>query len=155
MIDAVVNFFHLLATAIWLGGSLSFFLILRPSLRSINTPQSGKLMSAVSRRFAVASLVSLLVLAVTGYIKTPERMMFDFSYGLGVSLAVKHALVILALIGSLSIGLYALADRRTNAHEPDETPPRTSPDIQKRIGILITVNTVLGLLILAFAAQLW
>lgn len=155
MIDAIVNFFHLLATAIWLGGSLFYVLILRPSLRSIDAPHSGILMAAVSGRFAVASLVSILVLAVTGYIKTPERMMFDFSYGLGITLAVKHALAILALIGGLSIGLYALASRRTNSHRPDEAPPGTSPGIQKRMNILVKVNTVLGLLILVLAAQLW
>ena len=103
----------------------------------------------------LAVVFSLLVLAVTGYIKTPERMMFDFSYGLGITLAVKHALVILVLIGSLSIGLYALASRRTNSHGPDEAPPGTSPGIQKRMNILVKVNTVLGLLILVLAAQLW
>ncbi len=45
MTDAIVNFLHLLATAIWLGGAIFIKLVLNPSLLEIDPQQRGRLMA--------------------------------------------------------------------------------------------------------------
>ncbi len=155
MTETIVNFFHLLAAAVWIGGMLFIFLVLQPSLRALDAQQTGRLMSVVVRRFAVASWVSILLLAITGYIKTPERMMFDFSYGLGAVLAIKHALVILAIVVGLILAARVLPALARNTPKPGEAPSGAFLRTQKQLGILGRLNAVLGLLILVCASQLW
>ncbi len=155
MTETIVNFVHLLATAVWIGGMLFVFFVLQPALRAFDPQQTGRLMSVVARRFAVASWVSIVLLAITGYIKTPERMMFDFSYGLGLILAVKHVLVILAIAVGLAMAMLVFPALARHAPKPGEPPSTEFLRSQTRLGILTRVNAVLGLLILACASQLW
>jgi putative copper resistance protein D len=155
MVDSIVNFLHLLATTVWIGGMLFIQMILRPALRQTEPQQSGRLLGIISRKFSLAGWASLIVLAMTGYIKTPERMMFDFSYGLGCILAVKHTLVILVIIVGMAIAFLVLPRLRKNTPKPGETPSSDFVRCQKQLNLLAAVNLVLGLLILACAAQLW
>ena len=155
MAESIINFFHLLATAIWIGGAAFMCLILQPSLRVIDPQQSGKLYAIVARRFSITVWTCLLVLLVTGYIKTPERMLFDFSYGLGLILAVKHVLIMMVIIVGLGIALHVVPNMRKNAPKPGEAPSVDFVRTQKTFCTLATVNLVLGLLVLACASQLW
>jgi uncharacterized membrane protein len=155
MAESIINFFHLLATAIWIGGAVFILLVLQPSLRLIDPLQSGKLYGIVARRFSITAWTCLLVLLITGYIKTPERMLFDFSYGLGFILAVKHVLIIMAIFVGLGIALHVLPNMRKNAPKPGEAPSGDFVRFQRRLGTLATVNLVLGLLVLMCASQLW
>jgi uncharacterized membrane protein len=155
MVDSIINFLHLLATAVWIGGALFFQSILRPALRRIDAQEGGRLLGVVSRQFSLIAWACIIVLAITGYIKTPERMMFDFSYGLGFILALKHVLIILVILVGLALAFIILPRMRKNAPKPGETPSIDFLQSQKKFNLLANVNLVLGLLILACAAQLW
>jgi putative copper resistance protein D len=155
MLDTVVNFFHLLATAIWIGGAVFMHLVLQPSLKLIDPQQGGKLYGVVAKRFSITGWISLGVLVITGYIKTPERMLYDFSYSLGQFLAVKHTIVILIIIVGLAIAFNVLPNLRKHSPKPGEAPSAEFLRYQKRLGTLAKVNLVLGLLVLALASMLW
>lgn len=155
MTDNIVNFFHLLATAVWIGGMIFIPLVLQPSLRLINPQESGRLFGIVAKRFSITAWVCVLVLLVTGYVKTPERMFFDFSYSPAVFLAVKHTLILLMILVGLTIALHIVPTMRKNAPEPGVTPSTTFLRHQKHLGTLAAVNLVLGVLVLACASLLW
>ena len=155
MIDSVVNFFHLLATVIWIGGMMFIQLVLQPSLGLVEPKEGGKLYGIVARRFSVTAWICVLVLLVTGYIKTPERMFFDFSYSPAIFLAVKHILVLLMIIVGLVIALHVVPTMRKNAPGPGEAPSTVFLRCQKRLGALAWTNVILGVLVLACASMLW
>jgi uncharacterized membrane protein len=155
MVDVVVNFFHLLATAIWIGGAVFIYLILQPALKSVDPLQGGKLYGIVAKRFSRTGWTCLFVLLITGYLKTPERMPFDFSYSLGQFLAIKHTLIILVITVGLVVALHVVPNLLKNSPKPGEAPSSEFLHYQKRLGTLATVNLVLGLLVLACASMLW
>lgn len=155
MVDSIVNFFHLLATAIWIGGAVFIQLVLQPSLKLIDPQQGSTLYGIVAKRFSIAGWACIAVLLVTGYIKTPERMLFDFSYSLALILAIKHTVIILVIIVGLVIALNVVPNLRKNAPKPGEAPSATFLRYRKRLGTLASANLVLGLLVLACASLLW
>lgn len=155
MIEAIVNFFHLLATAIWIGGAVFIQLILQPSLKLIDPQQSGKLFGVAVKRFSITSWICLGVLAVTGYIKTPERMLYDFSYSLGMFLAVKHTTIILVILVGLVMAFHVVPKLRKFTPKPGEAPSADFLRYQKRFGALAKVTIVLGLFVLLNASMLW
>jgi uncharacterized membrane protein len=155
MVEAIVNFTHLLATAIWIGGAVFIQMILQPSLKLIDPQQSGKLFGVVAKRFSITSWICIGVLVVTGYIKTPERMLYDFSYSLGMFLAVKHTTIILVILVGLVIAFGVVPKLRKFSPKPGEPPSAEFLRYQKRLGTLAKVNLVLGLFVLLNASMLW
>ncbi len=64
---SVMNWLHLIATVVWIGGIGTNLLVLMPSMReSLEPPMIGKLMGAVMRRFRRLVYASIFVLGVTG-----------------------------------------------------------------------------------------
>jgi uncharacterized membrane protein len=155
MVEAIVNFTHLLATAIWIGGAVFIQMILQPSLKLIDPQQSGKLFGVVAKRFSITSWICIGVLVVTGYIKTPERMLYDFSYSLGMFLAVKHTTIILVILVGLVMAFGVVPKLRKFSPKPGEPPSAEFLRYQKRLGTLAKVNLVLGLFVLLNASMLW
>ena len=64
---SVMNWLHMIATVVWIGGIGTNLLVLMPSMReSLEPPMMGKLMGAVMKRFRRLVYVSIFVLSVTG-----------------------------------------------------------------------------------------
>jgi uncharacterized membrane protein len=82
-------------------------------------------------------------------------MFFDFSYSFALSLAIKHTLVLLAIIVALVIALHVFPGMRKSAPEAGEPPSADFLRCQKRLRQLAAANMVLGLLVLACASLLW
>jgi hypothetical protein len=99
--------------------------------------------------------VCILLLIVTGYMKTPAPMFFDFTAGTGIALAVKHILVLVIVAVGLAIGLVAIPRMRKNAPLPGKTPSVGFLGAQKLVRNLAMVNTLLGLGVLICASLLW
>ncbi len=144
MLDIFVNFLHLLATAVWIGGMVFLSLVLQPPVR----------LTAV-KRFSVISWICLLVLLVTGYIKTPERMFFDFSYSPAIFLAVKHILILLMILVGLAITVHVVPALQKNTPGPGEAPSAVFLRSQKRLSTLSLANLAFSVLVLACASMLW
>lgn len=155
MLDSFVNFLHLMATALWIGGAAYSHFILIPSLKEIDPQQSGKLQGIVAKRFSILAWGSILTLIVTGILKTPSDMMLDASSDMGQILFVKHLLIAVILVVGVTIGAYVVPNMRKHAPAPGEAP---SPDFlafRNRLGRFATINLVLGVLVVFCASMLW
>jgi uncharacterized membrane protein len=155
MVDGIVNFLHLLATIIWLGGTISIHFLLTPALAALEPQQAGKATGVVFKRFPLIAWACILTLLVTGTLKTPHDLFFDPSSTMGLILMVKH----LFIAGVITVGLliaFAVVPRlRAAAPKPGDPPSAEFFRQQKRLRFLTTMNMTLGILIVACASQLW
>lgn len=150
-----VNIIHILSTAVWIGGAFFVHFILQPAMKEIDPQQSGKLMGIVSKRFSLTAWISILLLVLTGLIKTPTGMLFNTDSDFGVYLLIKHLLIVLVIAVGLVIAFYIVPQLRKNTPKPGEIPSSEFLTSQKRLGILAKINLVLGILIIVFASMLW
>lgn len=154
MLYLIRDFLHLLATVTWIGGMIYINLALMPGLTAIDPPQRGKLMGAVGKRFAILSWSSVLILLITGYLKTPEGMLFETLTSYGMTLTVKHFTIMGMMVVGIYISLVIVPQMGTLAPKPGEPP---SPDFikaQKRLPMLSVTNMILGIVVLFCAALL-
>jgi uncharacterized membrane protein len=155
MAETIVNVIHLLATSVWIGGMYFIHFVLQPSMKAIDPHQAGMLMGGIAKRFSISAWVSILALIVTGLLKTPDGMLFETSTDTGVTLTVKHVLVIAAVVVGLIIAFGVGPAMRKNVPKPGAPPPEAFVRAQARLRVLSTTNLLLGLVIVVCAAQLW
>lgn len=155
MTDNIINFFHLLATAVWIGGAVYAHVILIPALKHIDPQQSGKLQSIVAKRFSITAWSCILVLLITGLLKTPSHLLFDTSTALGSVLFAKHVVIACVIIIGLVIAFVVVPKMMRNAPKPGDRPAPDFITAQGRLKLLATVNTILGVGILLLASFLW
>ena len=155
MAENMINFFHLLATAVWIGGATFIHFILEPSSKLIDPQQASTLYGIIAKRFSITAWSCLVILLITGYLKTPDGMLFDTSSEIDQTLTIKHILIIGVLIIGLFITLAVVPRMRRASPKPGETPSEEFFRLQKRLSRLATTNLVLGLLILITASALW
>lgn len=155
MFDYAVNFLHLLATSIWIGGAIYIHLILLPSLRRIDPQQSGKLQGIVAKKFSLVAWTCIIVLLITGYLKTPDGMLFDTSSEFGMILMIKHVFIAGVIVVGLIIALYVVPNMSKAAPKPGEQPSPEFFKHRKRLQFLAMVNLIFGVLILVYASMLW
>lgn len=120
MTDTIINFLHLLATAVWIGGAAYTHFILMPSLKAIDPQQGGKLLGVIAKRFSITAWSAILVLIITGLLKTPGDMLFDTSSDMGLTLTFKHLLVLAVVIVGLVIALVVVPKMRQSTPKPGE-----------------------------------
>jgi uncharacterized membrane protein len=155
MWNTIINIVHILSTAVWIGGAFFIHFVMQPSLKQIDPQQSGKLMGIISKRFSITAWICILLLIITGYLKTPHAMLFNFTTDFGVYLAIKHLLIIIVVVSGLAIGLYVVPNLRKNAPKAGDTPSAEFVKYQKNLSNLATFNLILGILIVVFASLLW
>jgi uncharacterized membrane protein len=154
MVDNLVNFVHLLAAVIWVGGAIYILFILQPALRFIEPQESGKLQGIITKRFSLTAWICIVILLTTGYLKTPKSMLFDASSDVGRMLIMKHILIVISIIVGLVIALHVVPTLQKNAPKPGDAPSADFMNSQKKLSILGWINLILGLLILLSASML-
>lgn len=155
MLSTVINIIHILSTAVWIGGAFFIHFMLQPSMKHIDPQQSGKLMGIISKRFSITAWICIILLIITGYMKTPQAMLFNFTTDMGLYLSIKHLMIILVVITGLVIGLYVVPNLRKNSPKAGEAPASEFAKYQKYLSNLATLNLILGVLIVVFASLLW
>jgi len=155
MIEEIINFFHLLGTVVWIGGMFYMDLILIPSLSKIDPGESGKLMGIIAKKFTITAWSAMLVLIITGILKTPSDMYFDISDNYGIYLFIKHVLFIGAIIVGLVITLVFVPKLKANTPNPGEKPSEEFISYTRKIEHLSKTNLILGIFILISASFLW
>lgn len=155
MTDTIVNVLHLLATAMWIGGALAIHFVFQPALAQIDPPQAAKAMGFLSKRFSIIAWSCIIVLVVTGLMKTPDGMLTDTSSEAGVTLFIKHIFVVLVIVIGLIIAFVVVPRLRKAAPAPGEKPSDEFLAAQRRLEMLSKVNTLFGLVILISASLLW
>ena len=155
MADGIINFFHLLATVVWIGGMFYMDLILMPSIAKIDPGESGRLMGIIAKKFTITAWSAIIVAIITGILKTPSDMYFDTSDEYGIYLFIKHVAFIGAIIVGLVITLVFVPKLKANSPNPGEKPSQEFISCSRKIEHLSKTNLVLGILILICASLLW
>lgn len=155
MTDQIINFFHLLATTIWIGGIMYLHFVLFPALKHIDPQQSGKLQGLIAKRFSIIAWSCIVVLLITGYLKTPDGFLFDSSSDMGVTLMVKHIFIIGMIAAGLTITLYIVPNMQKAAPTPGSAPQPAFFKQQKNLKTFAMINLILGILVIACASMLW
>lgn len=145
---ALNNFFHLLATVTWIGGMIFMNFILYPAQSVISPPERGKLMGSLAKRFSIAAWISVIVLIITGLVKTPEGFLLNTSTTFGVWLTVKHIAIILMIIFGLYISLGLAPKLGKLAPKPGEQPRQEFLKTQALLGKFSITNMILGIIVL-------
>ncbi|MCH7966201.1 MAG: CopD family protein [Thaumarchaeota archaeon] len=156
--QAILTWIHLVAAAIWVGGSLFIGIVFSPLLKTMSNSLEERIqiMIRVGRRFNKIAVPSLIILMVTGLysshvlLSKPE-LLIATSYG--IFLIVKILLVI-ALVITYAVHVRVI---RKDIEEKILSKQMSELQIQKlrkKIIILGEITVVLSLAILFFASLL-
>jgi uncharacterized membrane protein len=130
-------------------------IVFLPSLKLIDPAIGGKLQGIIAKKFSMIAWSSILVLLVTGYLKTPEGMLADTSTEMGFILTVKHIMVVVVVIVGLTIGLYVVPNLKKTSPTDGERPSAEFVRYERMLHRLATTNLILGIGILICASMLW
>jgi len=156
--QAIITWIHLVAAAIWVGGSLFIGIVFSPLLKTMTSSveERMQIMIRVGKRFNKFAVPSLIILMATGLytsnalIGNPD-LLVSTSYG--KFLIIKIILVI-ALIVTYVVHVRVI---RKDVEEKIMSNKMPEPEIQKlrkKIIILGEITVVLSVAILFFASLL-
>lgn len=148
MSSTIIQFLHLLATVVWIGGMIFLEAVFYPSLRAIDPQQAGKAMSVAAKRFSIIAWSCILILIITGLLKTPSGWLLDTSSAIGARLFAKHLLIIVSVIIGLVITIGVAPKLISGSPKPGEPPSPEFLKNQQRVKMLSGTNMVIGVLIL-------
>jgi len=156
--QAIITWIHLIAAAIWVGGSLFIGIVFSPLLKTMtnSVEERMQIMIRVGRRFNKVAVPSLIILMVTGLysshvLLSKPDLLVATSYG--TFLIIKIILVIILII------IYAIHVRVIRKDVEEKIMSNQMPEIEiqklrKKIIILGEITVVLSIAILFFAALL-
>jgi len=156
--QAVITWIHLVAAAIWVGGSLFIGIVFSPLLKTMtdSIQERMKIMIRVGRRFNKVAVPSLIYLMITGLysshmlLSKPE---FLFASSYGTFLIIKIILVI-ALIITYIVHVRVIRKDIEDKIMSNQMPEKQIQKLRKKIIILGEITVVLSVAILFFAALL-
>ena len=156
--QAIITWIHLVAAAIWVGGSLFIGIVFSPLLKTISTSMEERIqiMIKVGKRFNKVAVPSLIILMVTGLYNSHQLLskpdlLLATSYG--TFLTVKIILVI-ALIITYAIHVRVIRKDIEDQIMSKQMPLEQIQRLRKKIIILGEITVVLSVAILFFAALL-
>ena len=154
---AIIDWLHLMAMTVWIGGIVFYVLVLMPSLQTLEPSQAGKMIGAIAKRYAPITYVAIVVLIVTGILIARARGVLGIKLGstYGVVLFVKHLLTVLMIVNGFVVSAVVGPKLKPPAPKPGEqptgAPPTPSPQVvklRKIAGLLGYLQLVLGVLVL-------
>jgi putative copper export protein len=156
--QAIISWIHLVAAAIWVGGSIFIGIVFSPILKTISTTVEERIqiMIKVGKRFNKIAVPSLIILMITGLynshllLSKPDLLMAT-SYG--TFLTIKIILVI-ALIVTYAIHVRVIRKDVEDQIMSKQMPIQEIQNLRKKIIILGEITVVLSIAILFFAALL-
>ena len=156
--QAIISWIHLVAAAIWVGGSIFIGIVFSPILKTISTTVEERIqiMIKVGKRFNKIAVPSLIILMITGLynshllLSKPDLLMAT-SYG--IFLTIKIILVI-ALIVTYTIHVRVIRKDVEDQIMSKQMPIQEIQNLRKKIIILGEITVVLSIAILFFAALL-
>ena len=156
--QAIITWIHLIAAAIWVGGSLFIGIIFSQLLKTMtdSVEERMQIMIRVGRRFNKVAVPSLIILIVTGLysshiLLSKPDLLVATSYG--TFLIIKIILVIVLII------IYAIHVRVIRKDVEEKIMSNQMPEIEiqklrKKIIILGEITVVISIAILFFSALL-
>ena len=156
--QAILTWIHLIAAAIWVGGSIFIGIVFSPILKTITTTVEERIqiMIKVGKRFNKVAVPALFILMITGLynshllLSKPDLLMAT-SYG--IFLTIKIVLVI-ALIITYAVHVRVIRKDVEDQIMSNQMPIQQIQKLRKKIIILGEITVVLSVAILFFAALL-
>ena len=150
----LIDFFHLFATTVWIGGMFYMETVFYPSLAVIDPDQAGKLQGTIAKRFTVVAWSCIIILLITGLLKTPSTLLLDSSSTMGVILLTKHLLILLIITVGLLITFFIAPRLRLNLPKAGERPGAEFLKYSKILKNLAATNMFMGIAVLVLAVLL-
>ena len=150
--SALIDFFHLLGTVIWIGGIFYSNLVLMPSMNTIAPPERSKLLSAASSRFTVLAWVSIIFLIITGILKAGSEEVKNLTQTEHVFLSIKYGLFAIMLIVGIVITFYLGPKIEKLSPKEGDKPSVEFFKVQNQLSMLSKINMVLGIFVLIFVS---
>ena len=150
-VGTAVDWVHLLAGSLWIGGLVSLGLVLLPALAPLGGPARTRLLAYFVPRFSTIALASVVVLVLTGAFQTwqlldPLRDITRINWG--KALLVKLALV-LALIGLGAVNLLVIRPRlRAYAGRMDQATRERAAGLRLTFRRVVLTEAALGVVVL-------
>jgi uncharacterized membrane protein len=142
LILVILNWLHLVATVIWIGGIAFILFIAIPSAKELLGSGASRIMAIISRRFTPFANYSILLLIVTGIF----IMLLNGGFNADLSyFALKHTAVLIMIIIHFYRG-FVIAPKILRAQAAQKLK------LQKLSLSLVKVNFVLGLGVLLLSA---
>jgi len=160
IVSVIIDWLHLLATVIWIGGMAFNIWVLRPSLTVIEPTKRVKLVGETLKRFIYFAWLSIALLIVTGVFlgRTTSGTLLSTNYG--IILVTKHATVIAMaiIVAVISFLLFPklktfLSELKAETSKKEELSPELVKILGKTVS-LVKLNLTLGILVLLFTAIL-
>lgn len=155
---ALLTWVHLIAAAIWVGGSLFIGIVFSPLLKTMTTSveERMQIMIRVGRRFNMIAVPSLFILMGTGLYSSHQligkpELLLATSYG--TFLITKIILVILLII-TYAVHVRIIRKDIEQKIMAKEMPIDEIQKLRKKIIILGEITVVLSIAILFFASLL-
>lgn len=157
---ALSLFFHLSATAIWIGGMLLTVVLVWPELRRVlqEQPELYRLLSRLRQRFTPISNICLAVLITTGLFQMTADPYYDgmltFDNEWSRVMLIKHITIALMALSGLLVqyGVTPALERASALLERGKGNPEEWQKLRQRELRLTVLNAALGLAVLGFSA---
>ncbi|MBM2851488.1 MAG: copper-binding protein [Candidatus Nitrosotenuis sp.] len=156
--QAVITWIHLVASAVWVGGSLFIAMVFAPVLKTMSSSVEDRLqiMIRVGRKFNRIAIPSLMILIATGIFNAHQMLIkpdFLFSTSYGVLLVIKIVFVVGLLV---AFGIHVRIIRKEVEQKITEKQLSDSQITRLRTKIIIVgqVTVILSVAILFMAALL-
>lgn len=155
-VSILIKWVHLMATAAWIGGMLTNFIVYMPAIgKVLDAPTTGKLMGAVMKRFKTMVYFSIALFLITGillgFIHGGSNQLSSFGdnwvFILFVKIVVFTVMVVLVVY---AFEILAPKVARVAANGPSPKLRR----IQKSQRLLAMAGFMMGIIILALSAAL-
>jgi uncharacterized membrane protein len=121
----VILIVHLLAAAVWLGGSVALVFVGVPAIRTLEGDARGRAMRELGLRWRPLGYGALLVVAVTGVVLAEhdyDHCRSPFRTVLWVKVGLSVGLVLASYVHNFVLG--PRLQREIRAGEPQRTRPR-------------------------------
>jgi len=156
--QALITWIHLIAAAIWVGGSIFIGIVFSPILKTISTSTEERIqiMVKVGKRFNKVAVPALIILMITGLynshlLLSKPDLLLATSYG--TYLTIKIILVI-ALIITYAVHVRVIRKDVEDQIMSKQMSVEQIQKLRKKIIILGEITVVLSIAILFFAALL-
>ena len=156
--QAIITWIHLVAAAIWVGGSIFIGIVFSPILKTITTTTEERIqiMIKVGKRFNKVAVPSLIILMITGLynshlLLSKPALLMATSYGIFLTIKI---ILVMALIITYAIHVRVIRKDVEDQIMSNQMPIHQIQKLRKKIIILGEITVVLSIAILFFAALL-
>lgn len=156
--QAILTWIHLVAAAIWVGGSLFIGIVFSPLLKTMTNSieERMQIMIRVGRRFNKVAVPSLIILMVTGLysshvLLSKPDLLIATSYG---TFLIIKILLVIALVITYAVHVRVIRKDVEEKIMSNQMPEPQIQTLRKKIIILGEITVVLSIAILFFAALL-